>query len=87
MDSLVLWAGQMATDIREGDLQRMLTGVKVYLVIGRKDEFINEATIAAHENWLTTRGIDYELIWFDGPHIIHEPTLLQLSERLKGDST
>ena len=58
--------------------------VKVYFVVGRKDEFINAATVDAHENWLKSHGIDYELIWFDGPHIIQEAALKQLAGRVQG---
>jgi predicted esterase len=78
---LVLWGGLVPPDT---DLTRghgAIRGVPLTIVAGRRDQYVDEAALAAEEARLTSAGIRYDLIQFDGGHVITRAVF----PRLRGD--
>ncbi|MFI5228316.1 MAG: alpha/beta hydrolase [Gemmatimonadales bacterium] len=78
---LVLWGGLVPPDT---DLTRghgALRDVPLTIVMGRRDHYVDGAALAAEEARLTSAGIRYELIQFDGGHAITRAVF----PRLRGD--
>ena len=74
IDRLILWGGEVPPDL---DLDRLRVP-KLTLVYGTRDEFFTPKVVAANEARLRDRGVSYELISFEGGHVIDVETLLRL---------
>jgi predicted esterase len=69
IDRLVLWGGTLPPD---ADLQHgaALRGVPLTLVIGSRDHLITDDMIASEKARLDGLGIGYDVVPFDGGHVI-----------------
>lgn len=74
IDRLILWGGEVPPDL---DLGRLRVP-KLLLVYGTRDEFFTPKVVAANEARLREHGVPYELLSFDGGHVIDEGTLGRL---------
>ncbi len=81
IDNLILWAGAFPTDMDFKMNKFFFNAIKISLVIGNTDEFINEQQVQEHKNLLKTNAIKFQLIRFKGKHEIHQDTLLQLANK------
>lgn len=75
IDRLILWGGEVPPDL---DL-KLLRVPRVVLVYGRRDEFFTPKVVAANEARLREHGVPYELISFEGGHVIEADTLNRLT--------
>jgi predicted esterase len=82
IDKLILWAGAFPTDMHFEMNKDLFNAIKIYIIIGDNDEFINEQQVQEHENLLKTNAVNFQLIRFKGKHEIHQETLLQLANGL-----
>lgn len=74
VDRLILWGGEVPPDL---DLARLRVPT-VTLVYGTRDEFFTPKVVAANEARLREQGVPYDLIAFEGGHVIDVETLLRL---------
>jgi len=68
-ERLILWGAR-----------ERLAGVDLTLVAGRRDEFITPKILARERERLTTHGISFRVVQFDGGHEIDERVLRELGE-------
>ena len=79
IDNLILWAAVYPPDLNfEADTQT-LNSLNFKLVIGDDDEFISESALLEHANLLDEKGINYEIIRYNGTHNIDSDTLAGLN--------
>ncbi len=83
-ENLILWSGSFPADNEIAENIDLLNATKIFMVIGNKDEFIDEKSINVEEKRLLSLGLKYGLIPFDGGHEIEKETLLNLSRKLEG---
>jgi predicted esterase len=74
IDRLILWGGEVPPDL---DLER-LRAPKLVLVYGTRDEFFTPKIVAANEARLREHHVPYELVSFEGGHVIDTETLGRL---------
>ena len=77
-DNLILWGGAIPDDLDFATAVPMLNGLNLKLVVGNQDEFIKEADLDKHLDYLRRKTIEYELLRYDGGHTICSPTLQNL---------
>ena len=78
IDELTLWAGAFPDDIDYFEKADLFKKLNVKLVIGDEDQYYNQQQIDAHVAQLRSKGIEFELIMFNGDHNIHDKPLLDL---------
>ena len=76
---LILWAGSLATDLNYYDYKDKLNSTSIAYVFGAKDEFFDASKILMNESLFLNANIDYQLVTFDGKHIIDSKLLKELS--------
>ena len=74
IDRVIVWGGEVPPDLDPTRLRKC----RLTLVFGSRDQFFTPKIVAATEARLREHEISYELVSFDGPHEIHEPTLRRL---------
>ncbi len=79
----VLWAGVFPPDMNFEVDETVLHQTQNWLVLGTEDEFINEETLQQQEQILAHHRIQYQVLKFEGKHVIHGPTLQQLANQLE----
>lgn len=69
IDRLILWGGLLPpdTDLRHG---AALRGIPLTLVVGTRDHYISDDMVAGEKARLDALAIPYELIAFEGGHVI-----------------
>ena len=69
IDRLILWGGLLPpdTDLKHGEALR---NVPLALVVGNRDQYITEDMLASERARLDGLGIPYDLVPFDGGHVI-----------------
>lgn len=77
-DALLLWAGVFPPDMDFDAKKQIFDQMKVYMVVGDQDEFLNEEEIKKQEAFLAEKGIGYELVRFEGKHEINKEALLRI---------
>lgn len=78
IERLVLWGGLMPPDV---DLARglvRLRDTRVTLVSGKRDQYISDEILAAERVRLETAGVPFDVIRFDGGHVISRSVFPQL---------
>lgn len=81
-DVLVLWAGVYPPDLNlSGRLFKQQ--IKTYMLVGDRDEYIDEERLAKHKEQITELGLKPEIMRFVGPHKIENEALKQLVTMLK----
>jgi len=80
IDRLILWGGLLPPD---ADLKRgeALRNVPLTLVIGDRDHYITDDMVANEKARLDGLGIPYELIEFDGGHVVSRSVFSRLRPR------
>ena len=75
---VVFWGGVMPpeTDLARG--HDVLHGARVTLVAGTRDQYIDDAVLAAEQARLDAAAIPYDVIRFDGGHAINRRVFPQL---------
>lgn len=75
---LILWGGLMPpeTDLARGPAA--LRGVPLTLVLGNRDHYVDETMLAAEQARLDAATIPYDVIRFDGGHVITRAVFGQL---------
>lgn len=81
-DNLILWAGVFPPDMNFEADKQYLNSKKVYVLVGDQDEFINEEAVKQHVNQLREKGIQFELIRFNGNHDVKSTPLEKLAKNL-----
>ncbi|HTE47325.1 MAG TPA: hypothetical protein VK636_18890 [Gemmatimonadaceae bacterium] len=79
VDRLVLWGGLMPPETDLSQNGAMLRGARVTLVVGARDHYIDDATLATEQSRLDAAGIPYDVIRFDGGHVISRAAFERLS--------
>ena len=79
-ERLILWGGEIPPDLDLVAARERLAGVDLTLVAGRRDEFITPKILARERERLTTHGISFRVVEFDGGHEIDERVLRELGE-------
>lgn len=74
IDRLVLWSGEVPPDL---DLERLRVP-KLVLVYGTRDEFFTPKIVAANEARLRAHHVPYELVSFEGGHVLDAAALGRL---------
>lgn len=72
---LILWSGSFPEDLNWFEDIPTLNQLKPIFVLGDQDEFFDEARIAEYTQWLTDKGLKFEVVRFSGGHLIPPETL------------
>lgn len=76
---LVLWGGGIAPEVDLAALRRRQPAMEWHLCVGRDDEFITDAAVAAELDRLERAGVPHTVHGFDGGHMVDSATLLTLA--------
>lgn len=82
IDNLILWAAVYPPDLNFEAHSQTLNSLNFRIVIGDDDEFISESELLEHTNLLDEKGINYEIIRYNGTHKINSDTLASLNQAL-----
>jgi predicted esterase len=79
LNRLILWGGLMPpeTDLAHGP--QVFRGARITLVAGTQDHYITDETLGTEQARLDAAGIPYDVVRFDGKHVISRaafPSLL-----------
>jgi predicted esterase len=77
-DALINWAGAFPPDLDYTKAYQDLKNVPVHLVLGKQDEFISQAQLEEHLQFIQAQNISFETHLFEGGHSIPEATLSQV---------
>lgn len=78
IDNLILWAAIFPPDLDLSKNSKQFKSVKKYMIVGDKDEFLNDENFKLYDDLKSKYNIDCELIRFDGKHEIDAETLKKL---------
>lgn len=79
ISNLYLWAGKIAFDIDLKINLEYLSSLNIQLIIGDRDQYINEEKLLEYERFLNEHNINFTTTVFKGDHKIKESVLLRLS--------
>lgn len=82
-DNLILWSGSFPNEPIAEDEVSLLNESNMFILIGSRDEFIDEKSIEAEKRRLNSMKLNYELIQFEGGHEITGEVLSLLVKRLE----
>lgn len=79
IDRLILWGGLLPpeTDLSPGHALRR---ARLTIVLGSRDHYVDETTFAAERARLDAAGLPYDVIRFEGGHVISRAVFPQLNE-------
>lgn len=72
---LILWSGSFPEDLNWFEDIPTLNRLNPTFVLGDEDEFFDEARIAEYTQWLIDKGLQFDVVRFQGGHIIPANTL------------
>jgi predicted esterase len=78
-DRLILWAGLIPPELDFEKDRETFTNLNLTMVLGTKDEYAKPDLIAEQENRLKSNRIPFQLVSFEGGHVIHQETLKKLA--------
>lgn len=78
-DVLIMWAGEVPTDIDWSMGARKLVNTRIVAVRGTRDEMTPQASLDRNLAVLADAGLGYKLHQFDGSHEMDEALLRQLA--------
>lgn len=81
-DNLILWGAAFPSDLSYLPMKDYLKDKKLYVVYGKDDEYLNSEKIKMHEMFTQQQGLEFEMIWFEGKHVIDRAVLHDLVKRL-----
>ena len=79
VDRLILWAGSLPPDLPTERGSQVFRGARITIVAGRKDTLITAKVLEAQRSALVQRGLESELVMFDGGHSLSTETLRQVA--------
>ncbi len=77
-ENLIMWAGDIPKDTLTEDNRLKWNDMNTHLVMGKKDELINEEMKAKFLKLVTDYKLDYKLTLYDGDHRIYPDVLMEL---------
>jgi predicted esterase len=80
VQQLVLWGGLLPPETDISHANQRLREATLTLVIGTRDQYIDEVALGAERSRLDAAGLPYELIRFDGGHVITRGVFPRLRE-------
>lgn len=78
-DRLVMWGALLASDSDLNQAATFFRDVKLTIVHGLRDQFIEEGMLENYEKLLREKGVPFELVTFDGGHRMDRDTLKLLT--------
>ena len=78
IDHLILWGAAFPMDLNYLPMKAYLSSMKIYVVYGRQDQFITEERVQAHEEFTKAQELDFEMVWFEGKHVVDRKVLYDL---------
>lgn len=78
IENLIMWAGDIPKDTLTEKNRSKWKDTNTYLVMGKKDELINEKMKAKFLKLVTDYQLDYKLKLYDGDHRIYADVLKEL---------
>lgn len=79
---LVLWGGLLPPDLDLAARDHRLRQLALYLVIGSRDQFVNDIRVTEEAARLDAAGIALEIVRYAGGHGIHGDALLEVARLL-----
>lgn len=76
---LVLWGGLIPPDSDLSSGTESLRGVPLTIVAGRRDHYVDDTALAVERARLQAAGIPFELIQFDGGHVLSRSAFPQIT--------
>lgn len=80
IDRLILWGGLIPPDTDLSNGHAALRHVPLTIVVGDRDHYVTSATLADESSRLNAAGIPFELMTFDGGHVISRSVFPKLGE-------
>lgn len=81
-NNLILWGASFPMDLHYLPMKPYLEDKKIYVVYGKQDEYLSPERIQKHEAFTQEQELDFEMIWFEGKHVIDRAVLHDLVQRL-----
>lgn len=78
VDRLILWAGSLPPDLPKERGNQVFRGARITIVAGRKDTLITQKVLETQQRALAERGLESELVMFDGGHSLSTETLRRI---------
>ena len=82
VDSLILWGSDIPKDCLSSEKKSRWSSIDVKLVIGNQDEYINEGNKQKVIDLISSYGLKYELVEYEGSHKIIEKELEKIAAGL-----
>ena len=82
VDSLILWGSDIPKDCLTSEKKSRWSSIDVKLVIGNQDEYINEENKQKVIDLISSYGLKYELVAYEGSHKIIEKELEKIAAGL-----
>ena len=82
IDSLILWGSDIPKDCLTEEKKSRWNSIDVKLVIGNQDEYINEENKQKVIDLISSYGLKYELVAYEGSHKIIEKELEKIAAGL-----
>ena len=82
IDSLILWGSDIPKDCLTKEKKSRWSSIDVKLVIGNQDEYINEENKQKVIDLISSYGLKYELVAYEGSHKIIEKELEKIATGL-----
>ena len=82
IDSLILWGSDIPKDCLTKEKKSRWSSIDVKLVIGNQDEYINEENKQKVIDLISSYGLKYELVDYEGSHKIIEKELEKIAAGL-----
>jgi predicted esterase len=84
INGLILHSTVFPNDFDFEASQHWLTTLQTTSIFGDQDEFADEATIAKKMDWIRSKGVETDLLRFEGGHKIHLNSLRKVLEQFLG---
>jgi predicted esterase len=81
-DNLILWGAAFPNDLSYLPMKDYLDNKKLNVVYGKDDEYLSAERIKMHDMFTQQQGLEFEMIWFEGRHVIDRTVLHDLVDRL-----
>lgn len=78
----IMWAGVFPPDLPLEKENYEFKSSKNYMVIGTQDQFFNDNRKELMMNEIRAKNIDFELIEFDGKHVLNISTLVDIKNKI-----
>jgi predicted esterase len=79
---LIVWSGSFPEDLNWFEDVQKLNKIPLTFILGNQDEFIDETKLAQQTQFLRDKGLNFNLIRFDGGHDIDLKTLTEVNHLL-----